>query len=461
MNSEDYLLHRDLAPLKKRRVWYVLTVALCALGLILGQPLLFLAGLFILVIGVVPEIWYRAALRHLEIQQQLDQCEHFFGDEVILTQRFENQKWLPATWLKVEAFITPPLTVIDAKTAHRTKISYVSDRWMLSSLQRVTRRLRMRCAARGLYTIGPIRLQSSDPLGWLERYLALPVYETLLVYPPIAALDAFGLSSLYPSGDNVTSRRIHEDPQKVAGVRDYQAGDDPRRIHWKATARYGSLQSKIYEYSSTPRLLLLLDSWNYTRTWAGADQDIQELCIALVASLAVWALDEGYRVGLLTNGAMATVTPEQRTGQRNNDLFATGGARHAALPGVCLPFARDEGQYQRILATLARLVSYEYCPIAEMIEKEAPMFSPGTSILFVSAATAITKDTIERLEEFQMRGMAIHLALAGSPSENAAADMMNIAARYVEKEKWYELANAGITDRDEAIAASAFHFQLD
>ena len=459
MNSEDYLLHRDLAPLKKRRVWYILAIALCVLGLLLAQPLVFLASLCTLVIGAVPEIWYRVALRHLEIQQQLDQQHHFFGDEVTLTQRFENQKWLPATWLKVEAFITPPLTIIDAKTAQRTKISYVSDRWMLSSLQRVTRRLRMRCAARGLYTIGPIRLQSSDPLGWLERYLALPVYETLLVYPPIAALDAFGLSSLYPSGDNVTSRRIHEDPQKVAGVRDYQAGDDPRRIHWKATARYGSLQSKIYEYSSTPRLLLVLDSWNYARTWAGADQDIQELCIALVASLAVWALDEGYRVGLLTNGAIAT--PEHRTGQRNNDLLATGGVRHAALPGVCLPFARDEGQYQRILATLARLVSYEYCPIAEMIEKEAHMFSPGTTILFVSAATAITKDTIERLEEFQMRGMAIQLALVGSPDENPVADIMNLPVQYVEKEKWYELANVSVTDKDEVIASSTLHFQLD
>lgn len=452
MNSEDFLLHHDLAPLKKRRFWYVLTIALCLLGLIIPQPLVFLAGLFILVIGAVPEIWYRVALRHLEIQQQLDQRYHFFGDEVILTQRFENQKWLPATWLKVEAFITPPLTIIDAKTAQRTKISYMSDRWMLSSLQRVTRRLRMRCAARGLYAIGPIRLQSSDPLGWLERYLTLPVYETLLVYPPIAPLDTFGLSSLYPSGDNVTSRRIHEDPQKVAGVREYQAGDDPRRIHWKATARFGVLQSKIYEYSSTPRLLLVLDSWNYSRTWAGADQDIQELCIALVASLAVWALDEGYMVGLLTNAAIATVMPEQSNGR---------GAHHVAPPGVCLPFARDEGQYQRILATLAQLVPYEYCPIAEMIENEAPMFSPGTTILFVSAATAITKDTIERLEEFQMRAMAINLTLVGSPGGNAVADVMNFPVQYVGKEKWYELADTIVTDKDEAIAASALHFQLD
>ncbi|HEY6540182.1 MAG TPA: DUF58 domain-containing protein [Ktedonobacteraceae bacterium] len=461
MNSEDYLLRRDLAPLKKRRFWYILAIVLCVLGLIIPQPLVFLAGLCILVIGVVPEIWYRVALQRLEIQQQIDQQHHFFGDNAVLTQRFENQKWLPATWLKVEAFITPPLTIIDAKTAQRTKSGYMSDRWMLSSFQQVTRRLSMPCIARGLYTIGPIRLQSSDPLGWLERELTLPLYETLLIYPPLASLDAFGLSSLNPGGDSRSARRIYEDPQKVVGVREYQVGDDFRRISWKATARYGSLKSKIYEYSSTPRLLLLLDCWNYARTWAGADQDIQELCIALVASLAVWALDGRYMVGLLTNGAMATATTAQSARQRSNDLFVTGRARHITPPGICLPFARHDGHYQRILATLAQLVPHEYCPIAEMLEREASMFSPGTTILFVSAATSVTKDTIERLEEFRKRKMAIHLVLAGSPDGNAVADMMNVPVQYVKKEKWYELANTIVKDRDEAIAASALHFQLD
>jgi uncharacterized protein (DUF58 family) len=461
MNSEDYLSRSELAPLKKRRFWYVLTVALCILGLLMLQPLLFLAGLCILVIGVVPEVWYRVALRRLEIQQSIDQQQHFFGDEAVLTQRFENRKWLPATWLKVEAFITPPLTMIDAKTAQRTKTSYMSDRWMLSSFQRVTRHLSLPCIARGLYTIGPMRLQSSDPLGWLERELTLPVYETLLIYPPVAALDAFGLTSLYPTGDNKSLRRIYEDPQKVVGVRDYQVGDDFRRIHWKATARSGSLKSKIYEYSSTPRLLLVLDCWNYARTWAGADQDIQELCISIAASVAVWALDERYMVGLLTNGAIATTRTAQSAGQRGNDLLAPGRARHVTPPGVCLPFSRNEGHYQHILATLARLVPYEYCPIAEVIKKEAPMFSPGTTILFVSAATSVTRDTLEGLEEFRMRKMAIHLVLAGSPEENPVADAINVPVQYVKKDMWYELASSIVKDRNEAIAASALHLQLD
>ncbi len=319
----------------------------------------------------------------------------------------------------------------------------------------------MRCAARGLYTIGPIRLHSSDPLGWLERELTLPIYETLLVYPPIAPLDAFGLSSLNPTGDSRSLRRIYEDPQKVVGVREYQVGDDFRRIAWKATARYGSLKSKVYEYSSTPRLLLVLDCWNYARTWAGADQDIQELCIAVAASVAVWALDERYMVGLLTNGAIATATTKQSAEQRNTSLFAPGKVRHITAPGVCLPFSRNEGHYQRILATLARLVPYEYCPIGEMMAKEAPMFFAGTTIVFVSAATSMTQDTLERLEEFQMRKLAVQLVLIGSPEGNSVADAIHVPVQYVNKEKWYELANISVKDRDEVIDTGALHLQLD
>jgi hypothetical protein len=295
----------------------------------------------------------------------------------------------------------------------------------------------------------------------LERELTLPIYETLLVYPPVVSLDAFGLASLNPTGDNRSARHIYEDPQKVVGVREYQVGDDFRRIHWKATARFGSLKSKVYEYSSTPRLLLVLDCWNYARIWAGADQDVQELCIALVASLAVWALDEGYMVSLLTNGAIATAPTKQSDGQRSNSPVAPDKLRHVSLPGVCLPFSRHEGHYQRILATLARLVPYEYCSIAEIMTKEAPMFSPGATILFVSAATSMTQDTLERLEEFQKRRMAIHLVLIGSPEENPVGTAIHIPVHYVNKEIWYELANTIVKGREEASATSTLHLRLD
>ena len=50
-----------------------------------------------------------------------------------------------------------------------------------------------------------------------------------------------------------------EDPALVAGVRAYQPGDPPRRIHWKATARAGSPVSKRYEASRQREVMVVLD----------------------------------------------------------------------------------------------------------------------------------------------------------------------------------------------------------
>ncbi len=124
---------------------------------------------------------------------------------------------------------------------------------------------------RGVYTFGPAHLRSGDPFGWLVREERILLRETLLVYPLVAPIESFGFPARHPFGERATPRRLLEDPLRVAGVREYVSGDDPRRIHWKATARAGELRSKIYEPSSQHRLFILLDINTYKESWMGLD----------------------------------------------------------------------------------------------------------------------------------------------------------------------------------------------
>jgi len=298
MNTDEVNITLDTAPLKKRRPWYLLALILLVVSLIVQQPLVFLSAFFVLLIGIVPDLWYRHALRHLVIDQHSSHNHLFFGEEATLSMCIENQKLLPLPWLRLENPVMPSLTVLDKQATQREKLSQIGSTWLLWSFQRVTRHYQLRCYARGLYTFGPIKLHSSDPFGWLECEVSVPIHETLLVYPLIAPIEALGLTFMHPFGEQITPRRLLEDPLRVAGVRDYQLGDDPRRIHWKASAHAGELRSKIYEYSSLQRLLILLDTENYSKAWIGSDQEIQELSITVAASLAMWAMDEGYMVGL-------------------------------------------------------------------------------------------------------------------------------------------------------------------
>ena len=90
MNTDDIPVAIDKQVLVQRRPWYFLSLFLLLVGVLSRQPLVFVAALFTLLIALVPELWYRYALRHLEVRQEVDQQHLFFGEEVILSMSIEN-----------------------------------------------------------------------------------------------------------------------------------------------------------------------------------------------------------------------------------------------------------------------------------------------------------------------------------------------------------------------------------
>lgn len=468
MQTNRYPIDVDTTMLKSRHLWYALAFILLFLSFILRQPLLFLAALFTFIIAIVPELWYRRALRHLAVRQHVSQHRLFFGEEVTLSVSIENQKFLPLPWLQVENTITPPLTFVKKRRLRLRAINedtHIST-WLLWPFQRVTRNYRIRCQSRGLHIFGPMHLSCSDPLGWLESEVTLPASETLLVYPLVAPLETLGLPSRYPFGEYAAPRNLLEDPLRVAGVREYVLGDDPRRIHWKATAHAGNLRSKIYESSSLRRLLVLLDAWNYAEESKGIDLDIQELTIAAAASIALWGLSENYTVGLLTNCSIIT---------SSQDTFSPGYLVTNALaveresdqqevtttvssPGVHVPYALDTDQQERILSLLARLVPSSNTTMERLLDIEESMFAPGTTIVLVSAATSLTAGVVERLDDLRIRGSSIHLALIGSQIHDLPDTYTLPVYKLGGKEEWYELV-AAVEAQNAGISAT--RLQLD
>ena len=95
MNTDSVPSTFDKETLKHRRPWYYLSLFLLLAGVVTRQPLVFVATLFTLLIAFVPELWYRYALRHIAVSQEVDQQHLFFGEEVTLSISIENQKLLP------------------------------------------------------------------------------------------------------------------------------------------------------------------------------------------------------------------------------------------------------------------------------------------------------------------------------------------------------------------------------
>lgn len=467
MQTDHVTLDIDRELLQRRRPWYILAGIVLVLSLILRQPLLFLIALFTLVIAVVPDIWYRRALRRLVVYQRVNQHRLFFGEEVTLSIVIENQKFLPLPWLRVENTITPPLLFGKQRVVRLQPIlqdTHIST-WLLWPFQRVTRNYRMYCQSRGLHILGPMRLSCSDPLGWLEIEVRLPASETLLVYPLIAPLETLGLPSVHPFGEHTTTRNFLEDPLRVAGVRDYVLGDDPRRIHWKATAHMGSLRSKIYEPSSLRRLLVLLDVWNYSARLKEADPDIQEFTITAAASLAVWGLAENYMVALLTNGSIITSSQDSVLPE-DGHISATQEQQEVTTvispPGVSVPFALDPQQQERLLAVLARLVPGSNTTMERLLDISDSMLLPGTTIVLVSAASSLSDGVVERLDDIRKRGASVHLALTGWQEGQALPETYSLPVYHLGgKETWHEIVRTVGDAQAGNAGISATPLQLD
>src|SRR6266566_5148192 len=132
------------------------------------------------------------------------------------------------------------------------------------------------------------------PLPWLEVEDRVP--RALTMSGQRSRVSLIGDTVIL---DNLFSTRWYE---RV--TRRYTVRCNMRRVHWKATAHTMQLQSKVYEATTTYTLVLFLNVATYIDAIHGIQPEIQELSICAAASVADWALNEGYAVGLYANTLM-------------------------------------------------------------------------------------------------------------------------------------------------------------
>jgi uncharacterized protein (DUF58 family) len=119
----------------------------------------------------------------------------------------------------------------------------------------------------GRYRLEPLRARSSFPFGLAAKTITLAPADEIIVLPKPARVDGDRLRNwlfrawMGREEERRKIRRVVEREAEVHGLRDYRAGDSPRRVHWKATARRSRLTVREYEDAAPPRLLVIVDPW--------------------------------------------------------------------------------------------------------------------------------------------------------------------------------------------------------
>ncbi|GAB6141498.1 DUF58 domain-containing protein [Methylosoma difficile] len=107
---------------------------------------------------------------------------------------------------------------------------------------------------RGWQTAGKIVVSSSYPFGFFRAWSPIRFEQKVLVYPkPAAFASAFPETASSELGQGGISKNAPED---FYGLKEYQAGDAIKHIHWKAFAKGLGLYSKQYGGQSNAEICL-------------------------------------------------------------------------------------------------------------------------------------------------------------------------------------------------------------
>lgn len=121
---------------------------------------------------------------------------------------------------------------------------------------------RVRLPRRGRYALGPLRVSTRFPFGFCQRTLGLPGDEQVVVLPRLGRLRPAWQQQFQPTPQGTRgARRPGYVPGDFFAVREWQAGDSVRWVHWRSTARHRELVVRQFEQPGERELAVLLDLW--------------------------------------------------------------------------------------------------------------------------------------------------------------------------------------------------------
>ncbi len=287
-----------------------------------------------LVVGLQSWLFARFVPHNLEYKCEFSTSEAHEGDELFLVETVHNRKLLPVPWLKVDIHTSRWLDFAGARSVITQDNRRVTSTFLLKAFQRITRRWKLKCLKRGVFTIENVTLVWGDLLGFKTGSIPVGVGSGLVVYPEIINLEEMFISVNYLQGDTLVKRWIIDDPFVVSGAREYTPRDSMNRIHWNATAGSGRLMVKKNDFTSQLSLTIILNMQSMEFEYNNViNRDNIELGIKAAATLLDRALRNGCPVRLAANGVMF-----DKEGQM-----------------ICTPLASGRAHISGLLEILARL----------------------------------------------------------------------------------------------------------
>lgn len=299
----------------------------------------------------------------LEVHRSLNVERVPPGTPVEVTVRLSNRGG-DLEELFVSDEVPPALQVIDGSAAHLLRLAPGASAQFTYTVR----------GPRGYYPFQHIHARAADALSLVEREKVISTSGQLFILPPVLRLRRVAIR---PRQTRVYSGTI---PARVGGagveffgVREYQAGDSPHWINWRASARSGqTLYSNEFEQERVADVGIVLDGRQRSNLVRRGESMFEHGVLA-AAALADAFINQGNRVSLLLYGTYLNWT----------------------LPGY------GKVQRERILQALAHAECGESEVFADLAMIPTKLFPAHSQVVLVSP---LVTDDLNVLIQLRARG---------------------------------------------------------
>jgi len=283
---------------------------------------------------------------------------------------------------------------------------------------------------RGAFPFGKCYLEVRGRLGLCTKHFTLSPAGLAKVYPNLAPMRHYRLLAerRQLSREDSALHKIKGFGAEFAGLRDYSAGDDIRKINWKATARAEKLITNIYDMEKNRDVIIAVD----TGRWMQADMALVtrlDRALELAAAIMQVALSSGDRVGLVLFDTEVSCyyAPGKGLAHLNNLLASLYEAQTKSAASSFLAMGRTIRKKLKKRAYIF-ILSYLDSPLAaNQVVSELMLLERRHALYFASLADVGME---ELLNKKTISTKDIYLKTAAAYRKKAELDAVSTVKKY-------------------------------
>lgn len=350
--------------------WFVAAVTL--LGAVAGAAMGWIEAWFVAIAGAVLLLtaWpFLLGARDYHAAIALSRRSIVAGGEVHAAVAIENSAGRPQLPTVVELPVGDALRELTVP--------------LLGAQQSTTLTAQVPAPRRGVIAVGPLTVARRDPLGLLSREVTWPDRHLVHVHPATVPLPS-STAGLVRDLEGAPRQRLTDADLSFHALREYTAGDALRHVHWKSTAKTGTLMVRQFEESQTARVAVLFDA---RRDEYASDEEF-ELAVSVAASVSAQAAREGRERFIASAATPGRVRPSvdgleelpSREPAQLLDAWAELRPAHERAPRI-ERVARSLAESRRPLSIVYLVTGSQ--PGLDRLRRAAASFTPDVRIVAV------------------------------------------------------------------------------